>query len=281
MIRSLTDNPIILLRCTIQSKYTLFICKISTIFYLIIYSFLEQFYKRNGEVNEPDNLQLRLAYIYSKDAFTTKTTIASQSFAAEPFTIVSSGFGNVNLTSESYRSVAQEFTYKTKKMRNNILFSVARLLDYPLLGISGRPENSEKALEIYTASYEFTYFYFDNDKFEFNLNYSNADAAFTDKKAEIVSSLFRNISTFDKFDVFNEFWIVAPAFSSEINVDYTLGVNYHVSKDFSVQVKGQNIFDNAVQRTYENGVNPLTNEVNRVDLSVVDRRFWLGMEYLF
>jgi len=248
---------------------------------LISLSLMNQFYERNGDVNEPDNLQLRLAYIYSDKAFTSKTTLSSQEFAAEPYTIISSGHGNVNLKSERYNSLAQELTYKTDNTLNNVLLSYARLSEYPIIGPSGRPENSDKEFDIYTATYEFTYYYSIKDKFEFQLNYSNSDTAYTNDKAKILSSLFRSLNTFGALDVFNELWIVSPAFSTEISVDYSAGLKYRVSRDFSFQIKGENIFDSAEKRIYFNGLDPDNNEIKSVQMSTIDRKVWFGLEYLF
>ncbi len=247
----------------------------------VIVSVMNQFYQRNGDVNEPDNLQLRLGYIYNDEDISAKTTLSRQLFAAEPYTIISSGYGNVNLKSERYHSFAQEFTYKASSSRHNLLFSYARLSEYPLIGSSGRPENSSKDLDIMTGSYEFSYFYREKDKLELHLNYSHSDTAYTDDSAKAFSSLVRSLNTFGKVDVFNELWLVDPAFESSIRVDYSVGIKYRLTRDFSLSCKGENLFDRAQERAYFDGTDPLTNEEFIVHAGVIDRKIWFGMEYLF
>ena len=246
----------------------------------INFSAMYQIYERNGDVNSPDNLQLRLAYIYNSDAFTSKTTAARQSFAAEPYTVIAGGKdGNTNIKSEDYLSISQELTFKTDSTLNNILLSYAQLKDYPVIGESLHPENSDKILDIYSATYEFTYYYSKNDKFEFNLNYSNSDTAYTEDKAEIIGTLFRSVNTFGDFDLFNEFWIVQAAFSSEISVDYSAALSYQATKDLKIQLKGENLLDMAQKSLY---IIPTSDtEIETLSISAIDRKVWLGLEYLF
>jgi len=240
-------------------------------------SLMNQFYQRNGDVNAPNNLQLRLGYNYYLDKFTSKTTVSSQSFAAEPYTLISAGSSNPNLKSESYYSFDQELTFKSLDTINNFIFTFAHLIDYPIPGHFGsgtKPYNSPKDLDIITASYEFTYFYSEKDKLEFNINYSNSDSVYTTDKAELYSALLRSLNTFGKVDLFNELWVVAPAFDAEISVDYTLGVKYRATKDFSVELKGENLLDKGEKRIY-------TDVNQQIETSIYDRKLWLGLEYLF
>jgi len=243
-------------------------------------SLMNQFYQRNGDVNAPNNLQLRLGYNYTVEKFSAKTTLSAQSFAAEPYTLISAGQSNVNLKSESYYSFAQELTFKSYNTINNFIFTYANLQDYPIPGRQDpngtniKPRNSEKSLDIITSSYEFTYYYSQKDKFEFNLNYSSSDSVYNNDPAQLVSSLLRSLNTFGKLDVLNELWVVVPAYGGDSSFDYTLGLKYRTTKDFSAQIKAVNVFDNGEKRTYIDGS-------TRIDTSIYDRKLWIGMEYLF
>ena len=244
-------------------------------------SLMNQFYRRNGEVNEPDNLQLRFAYIYSNKHFTSKTTLSSQSFAAEPFSIVSGLYGNANLASEAYLSAAQEFIYRNDWSVHSLLLTFARLSDYPIIGEDSRPINSDKELDIFTSSYQVTFLYSTKDSLELQVNYTNADNPYSEKSSEVISSLIRSLNTFGDFDIFNEFWVVSPAFSSDVSIDFSSGIKYRVTKDFSAQVKGVNLLNKAEKRAYFNGFDTTTNGIDNLDVSVIDRRVWFGLEYLF
>jgi len=244
-----------------------------------IFSVMNQFYRRNGNVDEPNNSQLRLGYIFTDTTFVAKTTLSSQAFAAEPYMMIDSRSGNTNLKSERYESIAQELIYTQGSSINNLVFSYAKLSDYPLLGATGRWENSDKELDIFTASYGYTYLYSEKDKFEFQLNYSYSDTAYTDDNAKTLSSLVRSLNTLGKFDIFNELWLIDPAFNSSIRLDYSAGVKYHATQDFSLQLKGENIFDRAQERTYSD-INNL-GQGNTVSIAVIDPKVWFGLEYLF
>lgn len=244
-------------------------------------SLMNQFYQRNGDVNAPNNLQLRLGYNYYLEKFTSKTTVSSQSFAAEPYTLIAAGAANPNLKSESYYSFDQELTFKSLDTINNFIFTFAHLIDYPIPFAPSPsdpnkkvPINSPKDLDIITASYEFTYYYSEKDKLEFNINYSNSDSVYTTEKVELYSALLRSLNTFGKWDIVNELWFVAPEFDRDSSIDYTLGVKYRPTKDFSVQLKGENLLDKGAKRVYIDGSQEL-------ESSVYDRKLWFGMEYLF
>jgi len=151
---------------------------------VLSFSVMNQFYRRDGDVDEPNNSQLRFGYIYTDEAFSAKTTLSSQEFAAEPYMIVDSRDGNSNLKSERYNSISQELIYSLDSTINNLIFSYSKLSDYPLIGKSGRWENSDKNLDVFSSSYSLTYLYAQKDKLEFHLNYSYADTAYTQDKAK-------------------------------------------------------------------------------------------------
>lgn len=245
----------------------------------LILSVMGQMYRRNANVDEPNNSQLRLGYIYEDEALTAKTTLSSQSFAAEPYMMIDSRDGNTNLESERYNSLTQELSYAGTSTINNLVLSYARLSEYPLIGSSGRWENSNEDLDILTTSYAFTYLYSQKDKLEFQLNYSNSDTAYTEDKAKTLSSLLRSLNSIGKFDIFNEFWIIDPAFTSSIRIDYSAGVKYRITKDFSLELKGENIFDRSQNRVYV--LDPKTNQVSSLRVDVIDPKVWFGLEYLF
>lgn len=242
------------------------------------FSVMNQFYQRDGNVDEPNNSQLRLGYIYTDKKFSAKTTLSSQEFAAEPYMIVDSRDGNSNLKSERYNSISQELIYSENSTINNLIFSYAKLSDYPLIGTSRRWENSDKDLEIFTSSYALTYLYSQKDKLEFHLNYSYSNTAYTAEKAKTLSALLRSLNTLGKFDIFNEFWIIDSAFNSSVRLDYSAGIKYHATKDFSLQIKGENIFNRAQERSYSD-IN--LGQGNIVTISVIDPKVWFGLEYLF
>lgn len=248
----------------------------------LIMSIMEQIYKRNGDVDEPNNLRLRLGYIYTDDKISAKSTLSSQSFAAEPYTIISPHNSNINLKSERYNTATQEVTYTQGSTINNVILSFTNMSGYPVPNDSQIPVNDEDDINIFTATYEFTYLYSEKDKFEFHLNYKNSDTVDTlnvVQSSERFSCLLRSLNTFGKFDLFNEFWIVYPQADSEVYIDFSAGVKYRTTKDLSFNIKGENLFNKAEERHY---LNPIPSNIyNTVNISVIDPKVWFGLEYLF
>jgi iron complex outermembrane receptor protein len=89
-------------------------------------------------------------------------------------------------------------------------------------------------------------------------------------------AIARAINRLGDFDIYNEFrwWSdynygglhMGPA------VDYTAAVKYHITEDFSIGIRGENLFDTGFEQAY--GGFPES-------IPVFDRKIWLNLEYLF
>lgn len=88
---------------------------------------------------------------------------------------------------------------------------------------------------------------------------------------------FRLFNTFDKFDIYNEL-VFKSSFNSPYNIkikrsyDWTASVKYHVNKDFSIGIRGENILNKGLKQAYS-GLS--------YAVPVAEQKFWLNVEYLF
>jgi iron complex outermembrane receptor protein len=55
-------------------------------------------------------------------------------------------------------------------------------------------------------------------------------------------------------------------------VDYTAAVKYHVTDDFSIGIRGENLFDSGFEQAYIGFPR---------SVPVYDRKVWINLEYLF
>jgi len=68
--------------------------------------------------------------------------------------------------------------------------------------------------------------------------------------------------------------------------DYSAGVKYHHSEDFTISIKGENLFDKS-RVTKFNRVdvttlaNPMPSFDTPIEVSSIDRKVTLSLEYLF
>ncbi len=83
-------------------------------------------------------------------------------------------------------------------------------------------------------------------------------------------------NTYKKFDFYNELDYRSDysAYGVYVSRSYNLtsAVKYHVSPDFSVGLKGENILDKGFEQAYK-GLDK--------SIPVFDKKFWINMEYLF
>jgi len=248
---------------------------------LLSISVMDQEFLRNSDVNNQNTLQLRLGYIYTDKKFVTKTFLSLQDFATEPYLLMK----NPELHKTTYTSALQEFSYETKQTQSKIVlgYGISEnmvILDENTLAL----KNSSLDLGLYTAMMEFVYNFSQKDKLELQANYWYLESPFDDSDGETehMSYVMRMLNSVSSFDIFNELVIHTGYTGVDNGYDYSAGIKYQVNKDFHINMKGENLFDSALDADYHvmKGTFP-TISSDTIIIPVVERRFTLGMEYLF
>jgi len=88
-------------------------------------------------------------------------------------------------------------------------------------------------------------------------------------------ALLQLYSTFGKFDFYNELiyrssYIGVDGVSMDAGYDYTAGAIYHYNKNLNIKLKGENIFDKAIETSIKGAMVP-----------ALERRGILTLEYIF
>lgn len=88
-------------------------------------------------------------------------------------------------------------------------------------------------------------------------------------------ALLQLYSTFGKFDFYNELvyrssYIGVDGVSMDAGYDYTAGAIYHYNKNLNIKLKGENIFDRAIETSIKGAMVP-----------ALERRGILTLEYIF
>ncbi|BBG66187.1 hypothetical protein NNO_1484 [Hydrogenimonas sp.] len=83
-------------------------------------------------------------------------------------------------------------------------------------------------------------------------------------------------NSFDKIDLYNQVGYRSNFDYYGVNIeptyDYTASLKYHVTRDLSVGLRGENIFGTGYRQSYS-GL--------PYSMPIFDRKFWINMEYLF
>jgi len=244
---------------------------------IITLSIMDQEFKRNSNVKNQNTLQLRLGYIYTNEEWVTKTFISSQEFATEPYVLMV----NPNLEESNYKSILQEISYKTKQTLSKITLGIGNS-ENMLIPTSSGIGDSDLKVDLRTAIAEFTYNFSKKDKLELQANYWFIESPVTtaDDPTEHISYIVRMLNSVSNFDIFNELVIHTGYTGVDDGYDYSAGIKYRVNKDFHLNIKGENIFNNGLDADYYNQVPNMPAE-DKVIIPAIERRFTLGMEYLF
>ena len=246
--------------------------------HLLSLSVMDQAYVRNGNFDNQNTLQLRLGYIYSDKEWVAKTFISSQEFATEPYMAVN----NPNLEKTTYTSILQEVSYETSKTLSKIILGYGESDNMIIPDPQGldiyNVSNSDIDAVLYTAIAEFTLHFSQKDKLELQANYWYLESPMLDTEdTKHYSYVVRMLNSVSGFDIFNELVIHTGYSDVDNGYDYSAGVKYQVNKDLHINIKGVNIFDTGLERRY------MTTGVitDSVLVPAIERRFTLGMEYLF
>ena len=137
-------------------------------------------------------------------------------------------------------------------------------------------QNSHKSISYTRYQLKYTHHFNRNNKILFDLyTGDNSTGKVLSPKYAATTQLFNTIG---KFDIYNELLYKSSYSYSDLYMDasfnYTLAIKYHVNKDLSFGLRGENLFNDAFEQAY---VYP----DYKNSLPVDDQKVWINMEYLF
>ncbi|MEA3373524.1 MAG: hypothetical protein U9Q62_07525 [Campylobacterota bacterium] len=237
----------------------------------------QHYHRKHSSVDDQDTFQRRLGYIYANDNWVAKTFLSHQEFASEPYMTISPHYGNEDLNKESYQSIFQEVSYQTDISLTKLVLGYGKNRDIPILDpATFTMQNSDKSIYGHSAAIEQTFFFREKDKLELQAwSYFLESPYEGNHDLRHHTGVIRMLNTFGRFDLFNELLIQEGYHDQSNGHDYSAGIIYHASDDLQFNVKGENIFDDGLMWDYYIAPG------NSINVPVIERRFWAGMEYLF
>ncbi len=237
-------------------------------------SLMYQHYRRNKEMKDITIPQVRLSYIHANEHFAAKTFYSRREMMPEPIMTSSMYIGNPDLSAEKVALISQEFDYHKGSIDSKVVVGKSCTKGYLYPGNRGIIQNSKRDLGVLFASFEIAYRFREKDRFRFALNRAKVSGKLD---MTLQSYTFQMLNTIGKFDLFNELVVNQGEYGvDDSGYDYSAGIRYRVTKDLHIELKGENIFDSGLTRKYWYSVPTLQTEV-----PVVERKFMLGLEYLF
>ncbi len=225
----------------------------------------DEFIGRAGVIKNIERVRMKLFYTdtYLPNSFYTVYNPSSTPYKANP-----------HLRHAQAKIGSASIAYQQKKWDVELFFLQQRIKD----GIYYRGvfANSDATLKLNLFEVS-GHYRFD----EFNTLYSSLFTADNDQdelRSPKYGGLIRLDDTFGKFDLYNEIRYTSSYTDSVYGVyvpysfDWTSAAKYHVSKDFSVGVRGENLLDKSYGVVYRRYPQPIQS---------FDRKVWLNVEYLF
>ena len=260
--------------------------------HMLTLSLMQQHYTiNNSTFEETTPLQIRAGYIYTSEAWYAKTFLAHQEFPPELYMMMQSFQGNPDLKPMSSNAFTQEFAYDWQWGSARLLFGFSRHKAFPYLDEYIDPftnpldtvtalRNRDEAIDRNDQSLELTFRFRERDKMELSaFRVERKDPQTSDTPRRYVGGRLRLYNSFGNVDLFNELLVRDGYPTERTSYDYSAALRLHMTDDLSIDLKGENLFDQGMEWRYlYNDEYPAD---SYLEVPTVERRIWIGLEYLF
>jgi len=225
-------------------------------------------------IKDDDLFQLRLGYIYASQKWSYKTYLYRTMFAWDP---ISRYINNQNPSSSPQitTGITQEFAYieDDYKIRLMLLF----MQDENGLVKNSLLDDTKYFFTILNYDYNFDV----NNKINFQLYYAQYKNIFNVKKLNDYSGYLSFTNSYEKFDFYNSVIWHLNDVDDKNYFDLTSSVSWNVNENLTLILKGENLLDKAKKSSMLR-IDPRSKAMlSPLEISPIDRRITLELEYLF
>ncbi|SFV62985.1 hypothetical protein MNB_SV-8-188 [hydrothermal vent metagenome] len=230
---------------------------------------------RNSNIEEDDLLQLRLGYIYTSEHWSYKTYLYRTMFAIDPFSRYLDIKNLNDVEPQTTIAATQELAYSNENYRLRLMLLLMQDED----GLVQNSGSGETRYFFTILNYDYN---FDiNNKVNLQLYYGHYQDIFNFDKLEDFSGYLSFTNSYDKLDFYNGVVWHQNSINHKNYFDLTSSVSWNVNENLTLTLKGQNLLDKA-KKTSMFRVDPTTgNMMTPLEISPIDRRITLELEYLF
>ncbi len=235
----------------------------------IIAAVKRDYVKPNGGLEKQKLSLYRLGYIYSDENFNFKTFLVSTESRFDPnyYTRLSLDKG---LKPQRDDSLNIEVNWKNKSYEYGInLFKMKQTNKLNGSGTMSEPYYKQG------ISFKNTYNFDSLNRVDTNFFVMNTDNRVSDEKDTVYGGYIRFLNTYENFDFYNELIYRDGYEGLKAGYDFNSAITYNPTKDLSISIKGENIFNKAINTVYSDSPKDLG------PISTATRKFWFTMEYRF
>ncbi len=243
------------------------------------------YYDRNGGANDFNDYVLRAGHIYNDGQWIWKSFV-SRTYGYPVF-MQNTYFPhiykhNINLKSEERMAASTEIIYKTDTTNSNIRLIYNNAKD--AIALQNNVYVNSTTKPNFYAIYGAHEIKFGHDHvLNLSAYYGNDDMPLT--QSSTTGAHVQLFNTFGKFDLYNELtyrkgyaYTTQSTTPQSVKVDsgydYSAGITYRATDDFSLFIKGENLLNKAIKSPY-----PMPTYVDYV--SPFDRTVRVGLKYVF
>jgi iron complex outermembrane receptor protein len=239
----------------------------------IVAGIKKDYVKPNGGFENQDLSLYRLGYIYTDKGFSFKTFLVSTESRFDPnFYTRFNVIGNIEPQRDD--SINIELAWNKNPYTYGInLFKTKQT--NRLYSNSSGIQNLAKPFYKQGVSLKNTYNFDNLNRIDTNFYIQNTDNKFSNEKDTNYGAYIRLLNSMGKFDFYNELIYRDGYEGLDAGYDFNSSITYKHTKDLSISLKGENIFDKALKNSYTTSVN----EVGPI--SVITQKFWLTLGYRF
>ncbi len=229
----------------------------------------------SDEFKKQNLLFTRLGYIYTSEDFSFKSFYTRYDLSFEPF-IYFYAKDSKEVKNQTSQNVFLEFDWKKNRYKydlNMFYTKEKNSIDYKYTN-SPQPYISKGVS--FAVGYNFDF----NNKVETNIFLANKKIKKYGVDDTYYGGNLRFLNTYKKIDFYNELVYRGGYDGLSDGYDLNSAITLNITKDFSVFLKGENVLNKALQtRFYKKEIG--NKQLFTEPMSVLDRRFYLGLEYRF
>ena len=233
---------------------------------------------------DDDLLMYRLSHTYTNDNLVFKTIYSHTLVPLEPYLVNSSTYlanPTSYYNSEQYDTLLENIIYEKDENKYELILEYTQVKNMFFPNLQGKLINYNKTVKMYGMDARWTRNYNKYDKLFIDIGYRKFSNLPIVDNYTMYSSVIRNVNSYGKFDVFNEVVYNRDSATKKDFFDYSLGIKYNYSRDFIVSLKGTNLFDKAKTTNYYRVSTTTFTQETPLEISPIDQKIMLSMEYLF
>lgn len=232
---------------------------------------------RNGGVENDPLLQLRLGYIYTSEHWSYKAYLYRSQFALEPLGRYLNLSNYENRQPQTTVGATQEVVYNNDKQRIKLFLHAMQ--DKNSL-FQDRPDSAGMETKYFTTIFNYDYSFNVDNEMNLQFYYAYYKDILIVEKLEDISGYFSFVNRNENFDFYNGIVWHRNSVDWKNYFDLTSSISWNINEDMTVTLKGDNLLNKA-KKTNQFTINPINGQLGALEVSPIDQRVTIELEYLF